>query len=186
MSTQCADFHELLSALLDGELAGDERARVEAHAAACAGCRRMLERFRRVDAAAAELPAPPPVPAGRWDRMLGEIRRAGRVREAAVLRPAPARARRSLVFALAAAAALALAASLFALHGARDGHRRPDGGHGGHGGRRAPEYCSAEVVVEPSDGESQTLVLAAPEGGLSLVIVSSAAGPDSFGTRAGG
>jgi anti-sigma factor RsiW len=41
-----ARTRDAFSAYLDGELAADERAAVEAHLAACAACRTELERFR--------------------------------------------------------------------------------------------------------------------------------------------
>ncbi|HOX05509.1 MAG TPA: anti-sigma factor [Planctomycetota bacterium] len=173
MSTNCADFHELLSALADGELPEAERARVQAHADGCPECRRLLERFRRLDAVVAGGLTPPPVPAERWTRMLADVTRAGRARQTAVLRPAPGRLLRAAVWTAAAAAVLALVVSL-ALH------------RGGNG-PRAAEYSSAQVVaVAPSDGDGQILVLAAPEGGLSLVIVSTAPGNESSGAGTGG
>ena len=170
MNAKCADFYELLSALADGELPAADRARVEAHAAGCAECRKLLERFRKLDAAMVTKLVPPSVPAERWDRMLTDIKRAGRARQTAELKPAPARPLRVLAFALAAAAALALTVSLFFA-----------------GGPRSPEYSSAEIVaVEPSDGSSQTLLMAAPEGGLSLVIVSPSTGSDASEPGVGG
>jgi len=52
----CADVREEFSALLDGELAPDERKAVEAHLAQCAGCLRELERCKQVDTAYRALP----------------------------------------------------------------------------------------------------------------------------------
>ncbi len=62
---------ELLSPYLDGELPKDARAAVEAHLAACAPCRSLLQDFRAL-AAANLREAPPPVPA----ELAGRIRRA--------------------------------------------------------------------------------------------------------------
>jgi anti-sigma factor RsiW len=173
MKPECAAFGELLSALADRELPEADRARVEAHAGSCAACRRMLERFRRLDAALAEAPEPPAVPAERWDRMLAEIRRAGRVRGAAVLRPAPSRPLRFLGFAAATAAA---AAALLVVALVLPGRGRP-----------GPDYSSAEsVAVEPSGGGGGVMVWSAPEGGLRLVQVTMPSEPEPSGDEAGG
>jgi anti-sigma factor RsiW len=47
---------EVLSALLDGALGAQERARAEAHAAACAKCRRELDSLRHMKLVAASAP----------------------------------------------------------------------------------------------------------------------------------
>lgn len=168
MKPECAALAELLSALADGELTGPDRERALAHLGVCPDCRRLVETYRRLDAAVADGPAPQAVPPDRWDRMLGEIKRAGNVRTVAVLRPAPARRLRAVAFALAAAAAVLLAVALLATRGRTTG----------------PDYSSAEIVnVVASE---RTLVMDAPEGGLSLVFVSSAPEPEPSEKEAGG
>jgi anti-sigma factor RsiW len=52
--------HERLSAWLDGALAAEERAALEAHLATCAACQRELEGLRQVRALLRALPAPTP------------------------------------------------------------------------------------------------------------------------------
>ena len=42
----CIEVVELVTAYLEGELAADERARVEAHLSACAGCSAYLDQMR--------------------------------------------------------------------------------------------------------------------------------------------
>ncbi len=53
---ECASFEELLDDYVDGLLDRETRTRVEAHAAACAGCARLLEAQRELLRATAGLP----------------------------------------------------------------------------------------------------------------------------------
>ncbi|HOV74847.1 MAG TPA: zf-HC2 domain-containing protein [Candidatus Hydrogenedentes bacterium] len=46
----CTEIHDEFSALLDGELSGEARVRIEAHIAKCEDCRRALDKMKRVDA----------------------------------------------------------------------------------------------------------------------------------------
>jgi len=46
---ECAAVREEFSALIDGELAPEQRAAVEAHLSQCSGCLRELERIKRID-----------------------------------------------------------------------------------------------------------------------------------------
>ena len=50
----CAEYEELISALLDGELRPEERSEVEAHIAACPQCRAMYDAFAAVSAVETE------------------------------------------------------------------------------------------------------------------------------------
>jgi anti-sigma factor RsiW len=62
----CQDFVELVTDYLEGALPPDERARFEAHIAACRGCERYLEQMRTtiaVSRATADLEARPEVAA---------------------------------------------------------------------------------------------------------------------------
>jgi len=52
----CDEYKGLLSALLDGELPPEERARVEAHLETCPECRQLLEELRALDTQLAALP----------------------------------------------------------------------------------------------------------------------------------
>ena len=173
MKAECAAIHERLSALADGELEGAERDLAERHLAGCAECRALLARWQRLDGTVGEL-APPPASEARWARMSNEIKQAvrerGAVRREARLVRAPASRGRAIAFALAAAAAVAFAVWL----------AWPAGGRG-------RDFSSAESVAVNATGENcQTLVMAAPEGGLNLVIVTSNS-PDADGEeRAGG
>ncbi|GAG36670.1 unnamed protein product, partial [marine sediment metagenome] len=49
MKIDCEKTEPLLSAYLDGELAGAELDEVKAHLADCAHCHEVLEQFRTVD-----------------------------------------------------------------------------------------------------------------------------------------
>ena len=61
--TDCEATREAAQAYLDGELAPEDRARLEAHAAGCPSCQRALALQRRLFALLAE-PALPEAPAG--------------------------------------------------------------------------------------------------------------------------
>ena len=69
----CAENRELHSALLDGELRGDERALVEGHLAGCPECARELERLARMLGMLHALPAAR-APLGFVDRVLEAAR----------------------------------------------------------------------------------------------------------------
>lgn len=56
----CEDYTPLLSAALDDELTGEERAALDAHLAQCPRCRALLEELRAQDRALEELNAEPP------------------------------------------------------------------------------------------------------------------------------
>lgn len=174
MSEDCVRHHQRLSALADGELAGAEREAVERHLQACAECRALLARWRRLDGKIGEL-APPPVSGERWARMESEIKRAvrerGAVRTEARLVPAPRPGARTWVLALAAAAGLLLAATLLSRQRARAGR----------------DYASAESIAIDAAGENcQTVVMTAPEGGLNLVIITRNEPEAATEERAGG
>jgi anti-sigma factor RsiW len=73
--TACEREREAIGALVDGELAPDERAALEAHLAGCAGCRQEFEELSRLAAAFASLPAVEPAPdfeARFWARIARE------------------------------------------------------------------------------------------------------------------
>ncbi len=101
---------EALSALIDGELDGDERRALEAHLAACAGCHDLADDLKTLDRAVADeaVPATPPDLARRIAAALPE--------RASAAPPLPAVAPRSWFRApmpLAAAASLAVATLLW-------------------------------------------------------------------------
>lgn len=57
----CAECRELISAYIDGELAGDERARMMGHLATCSTCRETLEVYRLIGTRIRSMPpAQPP------------------------------------------------------------------------------------------------------------------------------
>jgi tetratricopeptide (TPR) repeat protein len=60
---ECAEVREEFSALIDGELAPDARAAVEAHIAQCSDCLRDLDAIKRIDGSYRGLP-PQPAPRG--------------------------------------------------------------------------------------------------------------------------
>jgi hypothetical protein len=96
----------MLSALLDGELPDAERARVEAHVAACAECAAHLRELRALDGFARDL-GPVEAPAGYHDGLPARLR--PRLRGD---RPASARLVRPWVWPLAAGIALAVVAPI--------------------------------------------------------------------------
>jgi hypothetical protein len=111
----CGKIREMLAAFHDGELAPEDRARVEEHLRGCAGCAALLERLARIDAGVG-VPEPGPEYWERFNRRVMErLDRAegteGGERAAApagVTRPVRGRAWRRLPYFLPAAAAAAL------------------------------------------------------------------------------
>lgn len=69
----CTQAREEFSALLDGELAPDERTAVESHLSLCSECLRELDGLKRVDVAYRQL-APVAAPQGFEDRVREELR----------------------------------------------------------------------------------------------------------------
>jgi anti-sigma factor RsiW len=103
-----AHVDELLVDHLRGDLEGPERARVDAHLAACAECRASREGFARIVAALAD--TAPPAPPIHWGAYRAELRerieRAGAGRDARrawLARPVPALVAAALVAALVVA-----------------------------------------------------------------------------------
>ena len=89
----CRVNPERLSALVDGEVSGDEREALLAHAEACERCGRELEALRTLREGVAALGAPEPVSPGEWEQVWSGVRE----RLPVGLRPVPARtARRTL------------------------------------------------------------------------------------------
>ncbi len=78
--------HDLLSTLLDGELAATERESVDRHLAGCPACRDLLEDLRRLAAASSADPVPP-VPADLASRIRGRIDNARRPADAGTIGP---------------------------------------------------------------------------------------------------
>jgi hypothetical protein len=152
MSAECVDLNELISAYVDGELAGEQLERVESHLEGCADCRGFVEACRRIDrAVAAEVP-PPPVEKARWDAMLAQLRAAR----------GPAYDRRHSKFRLVKAFAFVCTAAAVCLicivpiatdNSVRHPRARP------------------VISIEYSSPDCPALVLSAPEGGLSMVVV---------------
>ena len=66
----CADYRELLSALLDGQLGEEERLKLRAHIASCADCAALYEAFSAVSGAM-ELEEPP---ADLHEKVMGAVR----------------------------------------------------------------------------------------------------------------
>ena len=58
----CREFVEAVTAYIEGVMPSDERARVEAHLAECAGCSAYLEDMRRVVGSLHAAVEPPPDP----------------------------------------------------------------------------------------------------------------------------
>ena len=68
----CKDFEQALSELADGTLAGEARARAEAHLEGCAGCRATLADIRRIRQEARRLPKVQP-PAELWAKVRARV-----------------------------------------------------------------------------------------------------------------
>lgn len=69
----CAEFVELVTAFLDGELDPETERRFVAHLAECPGCERYLDQFRRTIRELGALPAESLSPQAR-DRLLAAFR----------------------------------------------------------------------------------------------------------------
>jgi hypothetical protein len=69
----CQEARELFSAAVDGVLSADEQARLDAHVAGCADCRRERERFERTVSLLREA-EPVRAPVGFVDRVLAAVR----------------------------------------------------------------------------------------------------------------
>lgn len=110
----CEELGILLDELVDGTLAGDARARVEAHLRECAACRMLVEDLRRIREEARTLPKLEP-PANGWTRLSAALDAStpGKVApfaaKAARTRPSLLAGWRPAWGVLAAAAVLALA-----------------------------------------------------------------------------
>lgn len=70
--TTCNEYRTALSELADGSLAGEARARVEAHIQECADCRTVLADIRRLRQAARSLPKATP-PEDLWNKVRARI-----------------------------------------------------------------------------------------------------------------
>lgn len=79
--------HELISALLDGQVTVSERAAVELHLRDCAECRALMGDFRNLAATEASL-QPPPVPAGLLAAVRARLEAAGEPAGRVVAAPA--------------------------------------------------------------------------------------------------
>ena len=153
MSDKCAELSELISAFADGELDAAGRARVEGHLADCAECRARLEAYRRLDAAAADVPPPPPVDDLRWRAMLSQVKAAG---------SAPRRNRIHPIKAIAFVASLAAACVFLAvgLPTTTIGDPPP-----------FEHYRSAQSVTIEYEAENCAVIPLAVEGGLNALII---------------
>lgn len=98
------DELELLSAYLDGELASEERARLDGHLPTCAECRTTLDALRATVVDLRALPEPSPTPQDSW-ALRAAIRRAR----------TPVRRWQRAAVAAASVAAVAIAVLAFAL-----------------------------------------------------------------------
>ncbi len=54
-SSPCREFEMLIMRRLDGEISGEENARLEAHLSACAKCRKALSDYSRITAVTSEV-----------------------------------------------------------------------------------------------------------------------------------
>ena len=152
--TRCRDITDLLIAELDGALAPAELARVEAHVAGCALCRRQRALLAATPVALREATAAIPTPDAdrEWARL------SQRIRETDASRPGAALVRRTATWVWSAtAAAVVIAIGLFNL---------PTGPTGSLASARA-DYVQAE-------GTTSTLVYVDQESGWLIVWADSA------------
>lgn len=82
MKETCKQYQHLISGLLDGELSGEDRDRLEAHLAACGACSRERAAMQRLAVGASAAFAAPSVPDEVWDGFVDGVyarmeRRAG-------------------------------------------------------------------------------------------------------------
>ena len=70
----CDDCDALLDALLDGDLAPEDRAAVSAHLAGCAACSASLREFERIREVARRAPQEVPPPPGTWETIAARLR----------------------------------------------------------------------------------------------------------------
>jgi len=107
----CAELGDLVSAYADGELAGDDLARVEAHVLACESCRARVEAYREMDSAAGSLAdiVAPEVGEAEWGRRKTAVFAAGAGAAAPAIRTTRAgRILRRVAWGIALAAAAAI------------------------------------------------------------------------------
>jgi anti-sigma factor RsiW len=116
-----AHLNEQLSAYLDGDLAGDELARADAHLASCEACRAELEGLRRLVRRAGSLDDRPP----EKDLWSGIASRIGTADTSDVIPLEPRRRRFSFTVPQLAAAVLALMAMSVAVGVMLSGSHRP-------------------------------------------------------------
>ncbi|MGH7586846.1 MAG: anti-sigma factor family protein [Gemmatimonadales bacterium] len=70
----CDDCDALLDALLDGDLAPEDRAAVGAHLAGCPACAASLREFERIREVARRAPREVPPPPGTWETIAARLR----------------------------------------------------------------------------------------------------------------
>ena len=70
----CDDCDTLLDALLDGDLAAEDRAAVGAHLAGCAACSASLREYERIREIARRAPREVEPPPGTWDTIAARLR----------------------------------------------------------------------------------------------------------------
>ena len=159
MKSECAELNELVSAFVDGELAGEELARVERHLAACEECRAFAEECRLLEGAVGKSLHAPEVKLARWEAMRAQLRAAARSRASA--RRSGFRKVKAAAFLATAAAACLLVVALLAPWS-----------------KKERDYISAEnIITEYVASDCPATVVTGVEGGLDMLVITDL-GPD--------
>jgi hypothetical protein len=155
MKSECVELNELVSAYADGELAGEDLARVEGHLGGCPDCRAFVATCRKIDTAVADGPEPPEVEPARWEAMRGQLLAAA----------GPSFDRRRSRFRIAKAAAFLTTMAAACLLGFMAMT------HGVITDLDQGLIPTREVSVEFSSDDSTYFVFAAPEDGVDILLV---------------
>lgn len=167
--TNCSEIRELFSAMLDGELAGEDRVRLENHLRACTGCRQEFDLWQRIsetlrDDTAGEDPSPD-FCAGVMGRL--QSQRPGRGLISAWRGPAAAAAAAVMLFAGSWGVSVALKGdkpeSAVVINQAQPGTATGggaiapagpgnDGQPAGEGNAGAGQTPTGPAVIQPTDG----------------------------------
>jgi Putative zinc-finger len=152
MTKTCDLYAELISAMADGELAGDKLKELQAHLESCAACRVFLKECQRINHAMQDVPAAPPVADARWQAMASDLKAMRKIdldqRSARLFMV------RALAFVAAAAAVCLIAIILW-----KETRQRDYLSAKNLSNYQAFEGCISTVVHGPEDGINMVLLV---------------------------
>lgn len=160
----CREAKPMLSAYLDGELPGADRARVESHLRTCPACSEQLDALKWIDEAAA-VPDPGAEYWENFNRRVGERIRREEARPEPVVVPLPRKGwvRRQIRYLVPAAAVAAMVVGIVRQIGVAPDFRPPappqTAAHPGSAERRPAD---AQVPGAPAGGPAPAAPVAAP------------------------